>query len=255
MTTGVMTVGVNRPSGFAPRHRLDRDAFLLLLGLTWVALLAGFGLDNAAHFKVHEEPYPLVIHLHAAVATGWMVLLTVQMLLVRQGHAALHQRIGIAAVGVIPVMAVLGLAAAWTVQRQYFYAPDSNPQFLGVNITDMVVFAALGGCALALRRDSAAHKRLFLLTAVFLSHAGFARWLGLTLGKPFGQGVWAFALQNYLACDVLIAALGVYDLATRGRLNGAFTAAVGFILANEALASWLNYSPGWKQIATHLIGH
>ena len=70
----IMSVGIAAGpnahfAAFAPRHKADRNVFLLLLDVVWIVVLAGFGLDVANHFEVHEPPYPLITHLHAVTAT------------------------------------------------------------------------------------------------------------------------------------------------------------------------------------------
>lgn len=49
--------------------------------------------------------------------------------------------------------------------------------------------------------------------------------------------------------------VGLYDLATRGRLHPAYVAAFGWCVANEMAAAWLYYQPWWGNITRHLVGH
>jgi len=75
MTAEVTAGRLRAPSEFAPRRAGDRTVFLLLLGLVWLSLLSGFGLDVVKHFRVHEPPYPLLTHMHAGVAAGSVLAL------------------------------------------------------------------------------------------------------------------------------------------------------------------------------------
>ena len=60
--------------------RDDRLPSAAWLGLLWLRLIAGFGVD-IKRFLHEAPPAPAVIYVHAAVFTGWMFLLTAQVLL------------------------------------------------------------------------------------------------------------------------------------------------------------------------------
>jgi hypothetical protein len=257
---GVMTVeaivGASRPSQpFAPQHVGDRNFFLLLLVLTWLGIVSGFGLDMADHIRHSTRAYPLIVHVHALLFIGWLVLLTTQVLLIRNGRIDIHRRLGMIAAWMIPLMVVVALTTAWTVQRQVALLPGpQDPQFISINITDMLGFAGLAGAGLLLRRDSSAHKRLMLLSTLYLSTAGFARLWLLTIGPGGTDSFWGFFLAYNFGGDVLIVMLGLYDLATRGRLHPAYVLGGGWVLVNELAAAWLYFSPGWKAISVQILG-
>ena len=118
-----------------------------------------------------------------------------------------------------------------------------DPQFLSINLTDMLGFATLAGAAILLRRDPPAHKRLMLLSLFYLSTAGFARLWLLTIGPAGTDTFWGFFIAFNLGGDVPVVLLGAYDLATRGRLHPAYVAGAGWILVNEFTAAWLYLQP------------
>ena len=62
------------------RYTRDRNVVLLLVGLVWLAIGAGFGPDIATHILSRASPYPLIVHAHALAFVGWLVLLTGQVL-------------------------------------------------------------------------------------------------------------------------------------------------------------------------------
>jgi hypothetical protein len=50
---------VSRPSQpFAPQHVWDRNFFLFLVGLTWLGIITGFGLDVIDHVRNDTSVYP-----------------------------------------------------------------------------------------------------------------------------------------------------------------------------------------------------
>jgi hypothetical protein len=178
-----------------------------------------------------------------------------QLLLVRNRRLEIHRRLGAAVAWLIPVMVVIGLATAWTVERQAALLPGPHdPQFISINLTDMLGFATLAGAGIAMRRDPSAHKRLTILSTLYLSTAGFARLWLLTIGPTGTDGFWGFFLAYNLGGDVLIAMLGLYDLRTRGRLHSAYVVGGGWVLVNELAAAWLYFSPSWKAISVRILG-
>jgi hypothetical protein len=246
---------VPRPAPFAPQHPADRNFFLALLVLTWAGIISGFGLDMADHIRHSTRVYSPIVHVHALLFVGWLVLLTTQMMLVRGKRLDLHRRLGMAAAWLIPAMVVVALATAWTVQRQVAALPGRHaPQFISINLTDMLGFATLAGAGLLLRRDPSAHKRLMLLSTFYLGTAGFARLWLFTIGHAGADNFWGFFIIYNLSGDIAIALLGVYDLMTRGRLHPAYVLGAGWILVNELAATWLFFSPGWKAISLRLLG-
>lgn len=256
MTVEVLA-GAPRPAApFAPQHPADRNFFLLLVALIWLGVFSGFGLDMIEHVRHSTRVYPLIVHVHAAIFGGWLVLLTTQLLLIRGRRPDIHRRLGMAAAWMIPVMVVVALATAWTVHRQMeLLSPGrGHPQFISINLTDMLGFATLAFAGLAMRGDSSAHKRLMLLSTLYLSTAGFARLWLLTIGGAGTDTFWGFFIAYNIGGDIVIAMLGVYDLATRGRLHPAYVLGAGWVLANELAAAWLFFSPGWHAISLRLLG-
>jgi uncharacterized membrane protein YozB (DUF420 family) len=250
-------LGAARPpkTPFAPYHKWDRDFFITYVVLIWVGIVMGFGSDMIRHFQSHERAYPLIVHFHAAAFVGWMVVLTTQVLLIRNRRHDLHRALGLAAMGLAAVMIVLGPLTAITTQRLDFGTPNSDPSFVAIQFGGITAFATLVGAAFLLRGNSSTHKRLILLATAAISDAGFARWLGGSFHAWLGDGFWPSYAGLFFATDVLIVALGVYDLVTRGRLHPAYMIGATWIFALELTENFLDLSPAWKPIALALIGH
>ena len=234
---------------------MDRNAFLLFTALVWVGVLSGFGTDSFEHLRKYGLDYPLIVHFHAVVFVGWLVLFTVQVALIRNGRAQMHRRLGTAGTLLAAIMVVLGPATALVVAASRFAATGQTPEFLAVQLTDIVAFAGLTGSGLLLRRIPSAHKRLMLLGLIYISDAGFARLLNGVMAAPFGQGVWGEMAGLYLGSDLLVLGLGVYDLATRFRLHPVYVAGVVWTIALQFIALVLVGNPAWKALSLHLIGH
>ena len=248
-----------RPAGRFPKdHFWDRIFYPFFVGLIWLGVGLGFGPELVQHIKGNEAPYPLVVHLHAAAFVCWCVLLMAQSLLIRMGRRQIHRRLGIAAIGLAGVMLVLGPAVAIAIQRaQLSLAHPSpvfgNPAFLAVQLGGIFAFGVLVSSGFLLRRKPSAHRRLMLLATLAISDAGFARWTAPWLHHVMGGGFWADFAGNYAANDVLILALGAYDLVTRRRLHPAWVAGASYIFLSQFTATALLENAAWKAIALNFI--
>jgi hypothetical protein len=240
---------------FPPRPRADRNAFLVFVALVWVAVLSGFGTDSFHHLRKHGLDYPLIVHFHAVAFVGYLALFTTQVALIRIGRADLHRRLGVAGAALAAVMVVLGPATALIVDAAAYAARSETPEFLAVQLTDIVAFAGLTGAGLLLRGVSSAHKRLMLLGLIYISDAGFTRYLNNFAAAPLGDSVLGNAVGIYLGSDLLLLGLGAYDLVTRGRLHPAYLAGAAWMIAIQITAVTLLANPAWKALSLHLIGH
>jgi hypothetical protein len=253
--TSEAAMGIASGGGrFAPYHRWDRNFFLVYVLLIWFGILNGFVPEIVSHLSKHQ-PFPLIVHVHAVAFMGWLVLLSVQVLFIRARRVDLHRRLGVAGAALAAAMIVLGPATALYMQRYHFGTPDSDPPFLAVQLSDIAAFAGLTIAAIALRKDSAAHKRLILLATLYISDAGFARFLGDGVHSLLGGGFLPFMAEAYLANDILVLGIGAYDLATRRRLHPAYVAGALWTLALQLTASWLYHAAFFKSVALGLIGH
>lgn len=176
--------------GGPARSSADRNIFLSLVCLVWVGIISGFGTDSYVHVRDHGLDYPPIVHVHAATFVGWLVLFTVQVALVRNGRPDLHRRLGVAGMALAAAVLVMGPATALIVDARKFAATGETPEFLAIQLTDMIAFATFTGAGLLTRnRDSALHKRLMLMGLFYISNAGFGRFLNwFVVGQP---GSWA----------------------------------------------------------------
>ncbi len=236
------------------RRESDRNAFLILVGCVWFGVVSGFGVDSFHHVRAHGLDYPLIVHVHALTFVGWLVLFTTQIVLIREGRFALHRRLGIAGAFFATWMMVIGPATAIVADAARHAKTGETPEFLSVQFTDIITFGGLTAAALLLRKDRIAHKRLMLLGLFYIADAGFARFFNDLVMTPFGDGRLAEFGQLYLGSDLLVLALGIYDLVRHRRIYPVYIAGVVYILAMQLLGSSLLHSDGWKAFTLRLIG-
>src|SRR5271163_4177735 len=144
------------------RARGDRNVFLVFTAFVWVAALSGFGTDSFEHLSKYGLDYPWIAHVHAVTAVGYLTLFTVQAAFIRAGRTDLHRKLGSAGALLAALMVVMGPATALIVNERRFAATGATPEFLAVQLADIVAFTGLTGAGLLLRKRPAAHKRLML---------------------------------------------------------------------------------------------
>jgi hypothetical protein len=156
--------------------REDRIPSAIWLGILWIGMILGFGLDAMSFLDRHP---PLALHLHAAVFTIWMFLLTTQVLLVVRDRVDIHRKLGWFLAAWACLMGVMGPVAAYTVIMLAVkkHGPRPDP-FIAVHIVDIGGFLVLLAIGIALQKNAAAHKRMTILSTVALADPGFNRFIG-----------------------------------------------------------------------------
>jgi hypothetical protein len=256
MTATTISAGLRRGGPlFQPYHPKDRNTFLGMVAIVWAGIVIGFGWDVADHLNKHTANWPILVHVHAAAFLAWLTLLTAQVLLVRSGRVDLHRRLGAVGAGLIPVMVLLALATSWIMDRLHLGTHEADPAFLSIQLVDVVLFPSLAGAALLLRSDASAHKRLILLATFQIADAGFARAMGFLFPSLSTTEFWPNFIASYIGTDLMVLALGAYDLVTRRRLHPAYVAGASWLLLVEIIGNWAYVTPAWKPVSLHLLGH
>jgi hypothetical protein len=108
------TVAVPRstPQNFGPGRQFDNVFFSGMAILILVTVFVGFA---RTYFLagVFRAPLPsLLVHIHGAVFSSWILLLITQTTLVTAGRVDIHRRLGLAGFGLACLMVVLGVLTA-----------------------------------------------------------------------------------------------------------------------------------------------
>lgn len=250
---------------FSLRHPWDRNFFLLMISCAWMAILSGFINDIIKLSSEGRLHFPWVVHVHAVIFFGWLVLFTVQVLYVRKGDIKAHIKLGVAGMVLAVLVVVLGVMTALITEHVKYGSQYSDPPFVSIMLGDMLVFTGLAAAGFYLRRSPSAHKRLMLIATLILTDAGFGRgisyWVSSFFGNPywtytnFTEGFWPFIGFQLFCPFMLIFCVGIYDLITRKRLHPAYVFGVLWALCIDLTAGWLYFQPAWKKVAITLIGH
>ena len=207
-------------------------------------VIAGFWPYFAAGGR-GPTPRPWLIHVHAAVFSGWMVLLLTQVLLVWRGRTDMHRRlgrfgiaygVGVLLLGLVAtIVAPLGRVASgeWTL--------DQAASFLILPIGDMILFSGFFAAGAIHRRRPEVHKRCMMLATIALMFAPAAR-LGGELGLAAILGIWLVPLVMAIA----------HDLWTRRRVHATYV--IGTVVLLIAFTRVLVMeSPEWIRVGRAIM--
>jgi hypothetical protein len=235
----------SKPETFSTSRNFDNYFFsamaLLILATVFVGFARTYFLAG-----VLRAPLPsLIIHIHGAVFSSWILLLIAQISLVSAGRVDIHRRLGLAGFGLACLMVILGVLAASNALDRNFAPPGSpfDPKtFYAIPIGDMVIFATLVFFAFRARFNPSAHKRLILIATFALLDAPTGRPpFTVITARPFFDSVfvWAFLL-------LLVA----YDLWSMRKVHRATIWAGAFVVVMEQLRVPIGNTAVWHTFAT-----
>lgn len=213
----------------------DERFFLIVAIAMTVVIVAGFSTQLAMGRSTFYSP-PLV-HAHAIMFMGWVVIYLLQNILVTTGRMALHRRLGWLAAGWIVPMIVLGFAVTIAMVRRgqvpFFFQPV---HFLVFDPLSLLAFAGLTGSAILLRNRTEWHRRLHLCGMAMLMGPGFGRMLPMPLLAP-----WAWEIS--FACGLIFPVAGVLnDLKRAHRVHLAWSWGIFTMLAAFVAIEAISYS-------------
>ncbi|HTS08124.1 MAG TPA: hypothetical protein VMP68_21315 [Candidatus Eisenbacteria bacterium] len=170
---------ITLPGAALRRDRAYDNYFFSAMALLILAtVFAGFA---RTYFLagVFRAPLPnVLIHIHGAAFSAWILLLITQTALVTAHRVDIHRKLGLTGFALACTMIVLGLLAA-TNSLSRDFAPPGSPftaqQFYVVPIAAMLMFTVLIACAYVYRTNPASHKRLILLATFALMDAPTGR--------------------------------------------------------------------------------
>lgn len=214
-----------------PTTRLSgsNQRFFLGSAVLMAALnIAGFGAQNLMGRSSFSAP--LIVHAHALVFFGWVIIYVAQNALAVLGSRNLHRKLGWIAAGWIVAMVVLGIAVTVRMVRAshvpFFFQPA---YFLIMNPVGVLTFAGLSSWAIMLRRHTEWHKRLHLCGMAMLMGPALGRLLPAPLLIPF-VGPTVFAAMLLFPAAGLLA-----DLRRGGRVHTAWLCGMAVMVAAQLI--------------------
>jgi hypothetical protein len=193
---------------------------------------------------VFRAPLPsLIIHVHGAAFSCWILLLVTQTSLVAAGRVDIHRRLGIAGFLLACLMVILGVMAATdSLARASGPAGRDVKFFYIVPLTDILIFATLILFAFHARSNPQAHKRLILIATIGLSIAAIARW---PFAFVFRDAIMA-AFLSYIFLIILVA----YDLWSTRKVHRATLWAGAFLIFIQQVRIPIGKTATWHAFAS-----
>jgi FtsH-binding integral membrane protein len=215
---------------------LDRYFYLFLSLVVAGIVVAGFsrtvdrGLFHAA------PPRPVLLWIHGAAFSGWVVLFIVQSALVRVRKVSVHRTLGWFGAVLGAMMVTLGAVVAVVMGRfDALQLHQGDPAFLSIPFFDMMAFGTLFGLAILWRGKPDWHRRFMVLATCGLLDAAFGRFDYL-----FNHGL-------FLLCVDAVMLLGVArDLLVDRRVHKVYLWGIPVLVVGQNVALYLwRGAPGW----------
>ena len=255
-------------SGTPRAHAIDRWIFVFMAAWFIAIVLTGFIPDSIMKVGMvragARPPFPLVLHMHAAVMGSFLLLLLTQTVLMATGHKARHMQIGILGMAVAALLVVIGFILAPTMYHQTWNGLQTAPPAAQAKLRDLLSFqenilllqARIGilfplflGIGLKARGSNAGlHKRMMFLATVMALPAGIDRisWLPTTMpGSPL-----TVDLYTLLAVSPMLA----WDVVRNHRVHVAYWIWAAVVLPTTVFINMVWDTPWWHATAKHIMG-
>ncbi|MFT4862529.1 MAG: hypothetical protein ACI95C_001750 [Pseudohongiellaceae bacterium] len=211
--------------------------------LVALIVVAGFG-PSYVGAMISGVGTPLVLHFHATVFVGWIILFTTQALLPAVGRIDLHRKLGKFGIGYAVFLVIVGLIT--TVNRVAFYFNDGQEArakaFLIAPLSDMIIFPIFFTAAILYRHKPEVHKRLMLVATVMLTIAAVGRMSFLPSSYFATIAVWLSPI--YLAM--------IHDFYKNRIVHPAYVIGI-LTLAVVPLRGQLTRTDEWQSFATWFV--
>ncbi len=220
--------------------------FYLCMSLV-MAVLVVWGFSRTVDAGLfHAKPArPLLLWMHGAAFSTWIVFFIAQSALVRVRKVSVHRALGWFGAALAATMVVLGCAVAVVMTRFDLLVLHQKDvaSFIGIPFWDMAMFGACIGLAILWRRKPDYHRRLIFVATCELMDAAIGRF-----------DFWFNHSIFYVAVDLLVVAGMMRDLVVDGRIHKVYLYALPVLVVGQSLAVYLwRANPAWWQGVTHAI--
>lgn len=215
---------------------------LLFLGMAFVGFARSYYLAGVFHAKLPS----LLVHIHGALFSCWILLLIAQVALVSAGRVSWHKRLGVFGMILAGLMVLVGFMTLIGAVRRHATFGMGLDALFGEDVLQLSVFAALVFWALWVRMDGPAHKRLMILATVALMGPALARW-------PFAF-VFSSPFVFFGIIDLFLVFMSVFDLWSRRKIHRVTILGSLLILVMQVTMIPVGHLGIWHQ-ATNWIQH
>jgi hypothetical protein len=225
-------------------HRLYLAASVAFFVLVFVAFARKFYLA----WFFHAPELPILVFVHGAVMSGWVILLVVQSFLIAADRTKLHRRLGVFGSAWAGLVVILG--SVTTLHASTREVQDGTPMvplqltITGLELVQMAAFLCFVTAAIWLRNRGDFHKRLMLLTIACMLPSIFPR-------LPF-DAFTSFTAILVGTYGYLAICIGV-DTMRHRRLHPAFAWGGALFVASLQLALLGARMPAWHDLLTRVV--
>jgi hypothetical protein len=199
-------------------------------------VVTGFSRTVGQNLFHAAPPRPVLLWIHGAAFSGWVVFFILQSALVRVRKVSVHRTLGWFGAALGALMVTLGSVVAVVMGRfDALQLHQSDPAFLSIPFFDMLAFGTLLGLAIIWRTKPELHRRFLVLATVGL------------LDAAFGRFDYLFNHNLFMLCVDAVMLLGVArDLLVDGRVHKVYLYGIPVLVVGQNLAIYLwRGAPGW----------
>jgi hypothetical protein len=240
------TIARPTPGLVARNGFIDRYFYLFLSLVIAAVIVAGFS-RTVDQGLIHAAPArPVLLWMHGAVFSGWVVFYILQSALVRVHKVSVHRTLGWLGAALGALMVVLGFVVSVVMGRfDAVQLKAADPAFLGITFYDMFAFGTLLALAILWRGKPELHRRLLALASCGLLDAGFGRFPYLLDHNVF-----------YLCVDAVMLLGVARDLLVDKRVHKVYMYALPALIIGQNLAIYLWRNPPlwWVSMCKETLG-
>lgn len=251
MATGnaELAVGLEKKIGLMTQLKTFlRRYFYFCMSLVLAGLVVwGFSKTVDANLFHAKPSRPLLLWMHGAAFSTWVVFFIAQSALVRVRRVSVHRALGWFGTGLATAMVGLGFTIAVVMARfdTFVLHQTGADAFLSIPFYDMFAFGTLIALAIYWRKRPEYHRRLIFIASCGLMDAAFGRSDFL-----FNHNLFFPLLDSLIVLGV------VRDLLVDGRVHKVYRYALPVLIVGQSLAmyAWRVDPAWWKAVTAAILG-
>ena len=238
----------------SPHLHLRHDN-LFFSGMAAVALIVVVVGFARTYFLagLFRAPLPnLLVHVHGAAFTLWIILFITQISLVTAGRVNLHRRLGLLSFVLATVMIMLGTGTASDQLARHVARPGTDTvedvrAFYAVPLGDILMFSTFVYLGYRNRFQPVVHKRLMWFATLSLLDAGFDRW---PVFDPY-----SLLVVNLICFTPLLLLMIGYDWWSKGSVQRVTIWSTIFMIVVQQMRHPLGHTAVWQSFAAWVAMH